>query len=152
MPDPAPSAVPAALAAPMRVLLFSTLYPSAAHPQHGIFVETRLRHLVASGRVAARVVAPCPWFPVASPRFGSWGRHAAIPRFELRHGIEIAHPRYPLLPKIGMATAPLALAGALLPVLRRTIREGQDFELIDAHYFYPDGVAAVLLGLALDRP
>ena len=27
-----------------------------------------------------------------------------------------------------------------------------DFDLIDAHYFYPDGVAAVLLGQALGRP
>jgi len=136
----------------MNILLFSTLYPSAARPQHGIFVETRLRHLLATGRVAARVVAPCPWFPIASPRFGSWGGYAAIPAVERRHGIDIEHPRYPLLPKIGMATAPLALAGALLPALRRATREGRDFDLIDAHYFYPDGVAAVLLGLALRRP
>jgi glycosyltransferase involved in cell wall biosynthesis len=32
------------------------------------------------------------------------------------------------------------------------MREGAGFELIDAHYFYPDGIAAVLLGRALGRP
>ena len=32
------------------------------------------------------------------------------------------------------------------------IATGRDFALIDAHYFYPDGVAAVLLGRALGRP
>ena len=47
----------------MRILTFSTLYPSASRPQHGIFVENRLRHLVASGEVEARVVAPVVWFP-----------------------------------------------------------------------------------------
>jgi len=51
-----------------------------------------------------------------------------------------------------MSTAPLALFAAALPLLRRRIREGEDFDLIDAHYFYPDGVAAVLLGNALARP
>ncbi len=51
-----------------------------------------------------------------------------------------------------MSSAPLALSAAVLPLLRRQIREGQDFDLIDSHYFYPDGVAAVLLGCALNRP
>ena len=136
----------------MRILTFTTLYPSAARPQHGIFVETRLRKLVESGEVAARVVAPCPWFPFSSRRFGRYSTIARTPLQEVRHGLEIDHPRYPLLPKIGMSTAPLGLYAAMLPLLRRQIRAGQDFELIDAHYFYPDGVAAVLLGRALGRP
>ena len=115
-------------------------------------METRLRKLVESGAVSARVVAPCPWFPFASAKFGDHSVFARIPRRETRHGIDINHPRYPLLPKIGMSSAPLALFAAVLPLLRRQIREGQDFDLIDAHYFYPDGVAAVLLGRALGRP
>ena len=51
-----------------------------------------------------------------------------------------------------MSVAPLALCAAVLPFLRRQIRDGSGFDLIDAHYFYPDGVTAVLLGRALDRP
>ncbi len=137
---------------PLRILTFTTLYPSAARPQHGIFVETRLRNLVASGAVGARVVAPSPWFPFSSPHFGGYARFAGVPREEARHGLHIDHPRYPLLPKIGMSSAPLALFAAALPLLRRQIREGRDFDLIDAHYFYPDGVAAMLLGRALGRP
>ena len=136
----------------MQILTFTTLYPSAARPQHGIFVETRLRKLVDSGRVEARIVAPCPWFPFASPRFGAYSAMARMPGQETWHGLAIDHPRYPLLPKLGMSTAPLALFAAVLPRLRREIAAGRDFELIDAHYFYPDGVAAVLLGRALGRP
>jgi teichuronic acid biosynthesis glycosyltransferase TuaC len=136
----------------VNILTFSTLYPSAAQPQHGIFVETRLRKLVESGAVRARVVAPCPWFPFASAKFGQYGAFARTPRNETRHGLKIDHPRYPLPPKIGMNVAPLVLYSATLPVLRRQLREGQEFDLIDAHYFYPDGVAGVLLGQALGRP
>jgi teichuronic acid biosynthesis glycosyltransferase TuaC len=121
-------------------------------PTHGIFVETRLRKLVESGAVSARVVAPCPWFPSASPKFGAYSDFARTPRTETRYGIEIDHPSYPLLPKIGMSSAPLAIFVAVLPRLRRQIRDGGDFDLIDAHYFYPDGIAAILLGRALDRP
>jgi teichuronic acid biosynthesis glycosyltransferase TuaC len=136
----------------MRILTFTTLYPNALQSQHGIFVETRLRKLVASGAVDARVMAPCPWFPFASPRFGRYAVFARIPSEETRHQLHIDHPRYPALPKIGMSVAPLALFAAVLPLLRRQIIDRRDFDLIDAHYFYPDGVAAVLLGLALGRP
>ena len=66
--------------------------------------------------------------------------------------MRVDHPRYPVLPKVGMSAAPLALFAAILPLLRRQIRQGADFDLIDAHYFYPDGVAALLLGRALGRP
>jgi glycosyltransferase involved in cell wall biosynthesis len=136
----------------VRILTFTTLYPSEARPQHGIFVEARLRKLVESGAVESRVIAPCPWFPFMSPRFGRYSNFARVPREEIRYGLQVEHPRYPLLPKIGMSSAPIGLFSAVLPLLRRQIREGRDFDLIDAHYFYPDGVAAVLLGRTLGRP
>jgi teichuronic acid biosynthesis glycosyltransferase TuaC len=136
----------------VRVLTFTTLYPNLLQPQHGIFVETRLRKLVASGAVTARVVAPCPWFPFASAVFGRYAVFARMPSEETRHGLQVEHPRYPVFPRIGMSVAPLALCAAVLPFLRRQMRDGSGFDLIDAHYFYPDGVAAVLLGRALDCP
>jgi glycosyltransferase involved in cell wall biosynthesis len=136
----------------MKIATFTTLYPSAARPNHGVFVETRLRHLVASGGVDARVVAPVPWFPSTHPRFRSYATMARTPAREQRNGIEIVHPRYPLPPKIGMSVAPFALASAGARALSRLRADGFDFELIDAHYFYPDGVAAILAGRWLDRP
>ena len=137
---------------PVRTLLFSTLYPSAARPLHGIFVETRLRELLKTGAVETRVVAPVPWFPSTDPRLGEYARMALTPASEQRHGIEVLHPRYLLLPKVGMTTAPLLLAAAALPTLRRLIAEGFDFDLIDAHYYYPDGVAAAILARRLGKP
>ncbi len=136
----------------LRTLLFSTLYPSSVRPVHGIFVETRLRELLASGQVETRVVAPVPWFPSTDARWGERALMARTPRHERRNGIEVAHPRYPLLPKVGMSTSPFLLAMASLQTLRRLLHEGFDFDLIDAHYYYPDGVAATILGTLLGKP
>lgn len=136
----------------IRTLLFSTLYPNSVRPSHGIFVETRLRHLLASGQVETRVVAPVPWFPLRHPRFGEYAKHAAVPANEVRNGIRIEHRRYLLLPKIGMNSAPFTLARTGLKAARKLIADGYDFDLIDAHYFYPDGVAATIIGKALNKP
>ena len=53
----------------LRVLVFSTLYPNQAQPNHGVFVENRLRHTLAQGGIEATVLAPVPWFPFRHPRF-----------------------------------------------------------------------------------
>jgi glycosyltransferase involved in cell wall biosynthesis len=136
----------------MKILTFSTLFPNTEKPGHGIFVETRLRHLVASGAVQARVVAPVPWFPLAGARFGNYAKFARVPRAETRHGIAVTHPRYPVIPKVGMNVAPMLLAQAAKAEIGRIIDEGYDFDLIDAHYFYPDGVAAAMLGRHFNKP
>lgn len=136
----------------IRSLLFSTLYPSSNRPGHGIFVETRLRHLLASGQVDARVVAPVPWFPSTNPRFGAWSKLASTPAKETYNGIEVRHPRYALPPKVGMNIAPLMLALGARSTLRSLQREGFDFDVIDAHYYYPDGVAAALLARWFKKP
>ncbi|MCL2524231.1 MAG: glycosyltransferase family 4 protein [Betaproteobacteria bacterium] len=137
---------------PIKTLLFSTLFPSTARPVHGIFVETRLRELLRSGEVETKVVAPVPWFPFRHKMFGQYARFAATPRCELRNGIEVIHPRYFLPPRIGMNMAPHTLARAALPVIRKIIADGFDFDLIDAHYYYPDGVAAHFIARQLNKP
>jgi glycosyltransferase involved in cell wall biosynthesis len=137
---------------PIRIVTFSTLYPNAVQGTHGVFVENRLRHLVGSNKVSARVVAPVPWFPFGSAVFGRYGHLAKAPLRERRFGIDIVHPRYPVLPKIGMTIAPVSLYAFVRPILARLINNGWDFDLLDAHYFFPDGVAAVMLGRAFGKP
>lgn len=136
----------------LRILTFSTLYPSSNRPGHGIFVETRLRELIGSGEVESRVVAPVPWFPSTHPRFGDYARMAAVPRRETHNGIDVQHPRYLLPPKVGMTVAPLTLALGARASIRRLLAEGFDFDVIDAHYYYPDGVAAALLARHFGKP
>jgi teichuronic acid biosynthesis glycosyltransferase TuaC len=136
----------------MKLLTFSTLFPNTEQPSHGIFVETRLRYLLASGKAESRVVAPVPWFPLKHARFGSYARYARVPASEVRHGIDVVHPRYVSLPKIGMEVAPMLLTQGAKPAIGRILDQGYDFDVIDAHYFYPDGVAAVMLGKYFNKP
>ncbi|RJS94898.1 glycosyltransferase family 4 protein [Salinisphaera sp. Q1T1-3] len=136
----------------MRIAVVASLYPNREQPRHGIFVEERLRALVASGAVEARVIAPVPWFFSRHPRFGRYARMAAVPRQETRHGLTIAHPRYVVLPRIGMTWTPASYARAVAPALASLRRDGFDFDLIDAHYLYPDGVAAARLARRFNRP
>ncbi len=127
----------------LNLLTFTTLFPSQGKPNHGVFVENRLRHLVGTGQARATVLAPVAWFP---------GRGEAALAEEHRHGLRVLHPRWLSVPAIGMAVAPHLLAAAASRALSRLLAEGHRFDAIDAHYFYPDGVAAVWLGRRFGLP
>lgn len=135
----------------MRLLTLTTLYPNAAMPNHATFVENRLRRIVATGRVSASVVAPVPWFPLTWKMFGSYAEYAQVPRAEERHGLAITHPRFLIVP--GRPTwQPCAYLHAAKAEVERRRRSGWDFDVIDCHYLYPDGVVAARLGRLLGKP
>lgn len=136
----------------LRTLLFSSLFPSSTRRGHGIFVETRLRELLHTGEVETKVIAPVPWFPFSGDQFGLYGKFAGTPKHEQINEIEIFHPRYFLPPKIGMNVAPFSMAMGALPTIRKLIDDGFNFDLIDAHYYYPDGAAARIIAERLGKP
>jgi glycosyltransferase involved in cell wall biosynthesis len=129
----------------LSLLTFTTLFPNESQPNHGIFVENRLRHLVATGQAAATVLAPVAWFP------GRPGQ-ASPPFCEHRCRLEVLHPRFLAIPGLGMAVSPWLLYLAAARVLAGMLRAGARFDAIDAHYFYPDGVAAIWLGRRFGLP
>ena len=86
------------------------------------------------------------------PRYGRYAALARAPREERRHGIQVVHPRYLSVPKVGMSVAPLLLAAGAQTAVAGVTQRGYDFDLIDAHYFYPDGVAAAIMGCSLNKP
>jgi teichuronic acid biosynthesis glycosyltransferase TuaC len=135
----------------IRLLTLTSLYPNAAMPTHATFVENRLRRIVGTGRVTAKVVALVPWFPLTHPRFGEYAKYASVPRAEIRHGLEIAHPRYFVVPK-RPNWQPAAYFRATKAEVERLRARGWDFDVIDCHYVYPDGVAAARLGRLLGKP
>lgn len=140
----------------LRLLTFSTLFPDSTRPNFGVFVENRLRHLVAGGAASSTVLAPVPWFPrlpaAVAARLPGWSRFAAVPRQETRNELVVHHPRFVVLPRIGMSLAPPLLYRAAHRALARLVAGGLEFDAIDAHYLYPDGVAAVWLGRAFGKP
>jgi glycosyltransferase involved in cell wall biosynthesis len=136
----------------MNLLTFTTLYPSLARPRHGIFVETRLLQLLKSPDVKARVIAPVPWFPFKHSRFGKYASFAKTPQHEVRSGVEVYHPRYATVPGAAMYSQPFTLAAAGARQLMALRTKGFECDVIDAHYFYPDGVAAAHIARRFAKP
>lgn len=134
----------------MKILVLSSLFPNDVQRRHGIFIEHRVAHVAAPGD-SVRVVAPVPWFPFRHARFGRYADHARVPRHAERRGLAVDYPRYPVVPRIGMAVAPALMAAGLRRTLAR-IRTRFDYDVIDSYYLYPDGVAAAALAAAADRP
>jgi glycosyltransferase involved in cell wall biosynthesis len=130
--------------AAVSLLTFTTLYPNSAQPNHGVFVENRLRQLVKTGEVTAKVMAPVAWFP-GRTRIGA-------PARETRNGLDVLHPRWLSIPGPGMNVAPFLLYREAARALKNFFDAGEKFDAIDAHYFYPDGVAAIRLGRRFNLP
>ncbi len=97
-----------------------------------------------------KVVAPVPYCPPWSI-FGRWFSYSKIKKFEQIDGIDVFHPRYPMIPKISM---PLHGVLMFLSSLRlvKEIHQKFSFDLIDGHFLYPDGFAAVLLAKVMKKP
>jgi glycosyltransferase involved in cell wall biosynthesis len=131
---------------PIRLLTLSTLFPNSHKPRHGIFVANRLRRLCDTGRVDATVIAALPRFP------GRYREFADVPREEDVAGFHVRHPRYLHVPMLGMRLQPRALARALLGQIERCGLSSKAFDVVDAHYLYPDGVAAAEVAESLRLP
>jgi teichuronic acid biosynthesis glycosyltransferase TuaC len=133
----------------MKILVFSSLYPNNVWANHGVFVKERISAVSRLNGCDVTVIAPVPYHPPI--RVGKrWG-HSQVTRQEVIDGIPVYHPRYFMIPKISM---PFHGAMMFLSVLRfvRKIQKQFDFDIIDAHYVYPDGFAAALLGRFFHKP
>lgn len=113
-------------------------------------MRERLRQLVARHPIESAVVAPVPWFPSRSPLFGRYAEFARVPARETADGVQVFHPRFVVVPKIGDAVTPLSYYRSIRHVVRSEMLA--DYDVIDAHYAFPDGAAAVLLGRKLNKP
>lgn len=134
----------------MKILTFTSLFPSKVRPDFAVFIFQRTFHLANRPGNWIRVVAPAPYFPAWIPS-KRWGIYALLPEEEIFEHFEVYHPRYPLFPGLLMP-----LHGFLMFVgcffLTRRLHEQVHFDCIDAHYVYPDGFAAILLGKMLNLP
>ncbi|MHB8762744.1 MAG: glycosyltransferase family 4 protein [Deferrisomatales bacterium] len=134
----------------MKVLVFTSLYPNSRMPNFGIFIRQRMTHFAQLEGCSIRVVAPVPYFP-RLPWATSYARYSEVPRQERDGETVVHHPRYFMLPKVSMVVQWLSMFLGAYPTVRAIQRE-YDFDLIDGHYIYPDGLAAILLGKVFRKP
>lgn len=136
----------------MRTLTFTTLYPNAQSPEHGIFVARRTQALASECGHQIKVVAPVPYYPKFLPATARWSKLKSVPDVEERQNLPVYHPRYFNPPKIGMARYGQWMAQGSQATVNGLVQNGFPFDLIDAHFIYPDGYAAIWLGQRFDRP
>lgn len=135
----------------LRILTLSTLFPNAAAPNFGIFVERQTAELARRPETSVTVVNPLgiPFWPL--DRLTQYQALGQLPEQETWRGLDVFRPRFRLVPKIGGASNPRRIVKAILP-LAKALHDKAPFDLIDAEFFYPDGPAALQLAEALDIP
>ncbi|HYN76679.1 MAG TPA: glycosyltransferase [Lamprocystis sp. (in: g-proteobacteria)] len=140
-----PARMPARLP---RLLVFSSLFPHAAAPATGSFVRERMFRV--GQQLPLAVVSPRPASPADAlvRRFRPRYRTPA-PRGEQQQGFAVQFPRFPSIPGLFRGGDGLMMALGCLPLL---YRQRHTFDLIDAHFAYPDGYAATRLGHWLGKP
>jgi teichuronic acid biosynthesis glycosyltransferase TuaC len=134
----------------LRILTFTSLFPNSVDPTLGIFIYQRSAHLARYPGINVAVVSPVPWFP-RWLKTRRWRSKSEIPSEEKFGTLVVHYPRYPLLPKVSMPFHALFMFLGSLACVRRLNRTAK-IDCIDAHFVYPDGLAAVLLGKVLGVP
>lgn len=126
------------------MLVLSRSYPNSQFPTLGIWVERMVE--VASAHVDTAVVSPVPYAPPL-PFLDDLARYRDVERRRTEEdGTLVEFPRVPSGP--GYLLHPLDALLQYLPI-RRTVDRlhgRQPFDLIHAHFVYPEGVLAARLG------
>jgi teichuronic acid biosynthesis glycosyltransferase TuaC len=131
----------------LRVLSIATLFPDAARPDFGGFVERSLREAAKDNAIDLTVVAPLglpPWPFSAHPRYAAF---ANLPHVELRGGLTVHRPRYRMIPGLSGRWNPALIARAVMRLAKQLAPD-----LIDAQFYYPDAPAAMRIAHTLDVP
>ena len=126
-----------------RVLVLSREYPNSIADLVGIWAERLVR---SSARLCEpRVIAPVPYAPpLPGPEY--YRQFRRIPTRESRGGVDILHPRFLIGPGTALRGLEAASYYAGIRGCADRLWEESGFDVIHAHFTYPDGVAAVHLG------
>lgn len=133
-----------------RVVVFSSLFPNRNQPGAGLFIRERMFRV---GReLPIVVVSPQPWFPFQGlirtlfPQY-----RIPAPRRENQQGVDVFFPRFLAFPGVMRRFDGFFMALGAFPTIWRLKRAGMA-DLIDAHFGYPAGHAATLIGKWLGLP
>lgn len=147
---PNPTPVPLHCGDGPSVVVLSSLFPSAVQPGAGLFIRERMFRVGAQLPIA--VVAPTAWFPLQGLlRRVKPGFRPGAPAHELQQGFDVWFPRFLSVPGTLKGLDGLLMALGAFPRMQQLKRAGR-LDLIDAHFAYPDGYAATLLGRWLGVP
>lgn len=129
----------------MKILVITNLFPNRLEPTRATFNRQQIYHL--SRLCELKVVAPIPW----APPIGNWKKLREIPLHEVIDGIDVYHPRYLVIPKIGRSIYGYLFYTSVFKDVKR-IQGSFDFDLLFGTWAYPDGFATMLMARKLKKP
>lgn len=133
-----------------KLLVFCSLYPSRLRPAAGVFIRERMSRVAEHYPLV--VVSPVPWFPLQGLiRFFKPDYRPQPDYYENQDGTHVYFPRFLSLPGFGRAFDGFFMAVGSFLICAKLQKEF-GFNLIDAHFAYPDGYAATLLGVWFKVP
>ena len=137
----------------MRILTYTTLFPNNASPLHSLFVRARVA--AVAKQFDTTVVAPVPYFPKLPfnlpKRFKKYESYSKVTTEETQLNLKVYHPRFPTFPGVAKSFDGHFLSYATQGLVQK-LHHQQPFDLIDAHWGYPDGYAAYLIAKKLKLP
>jgi teichuronic acid biosynthesis glycosyltransferase TuaC len=127
----------------LRILTLSRNYPNSVFPSLGLWVQRQVHQLAHDCEMV--VVSPIPYYPALMPN-SYYSRFRIVERYRKENNVHVWHPRLLLAP--GYAFQSLEAGSYYLATRRLCDRLWRDFQfdLIHAHFSYPDGVVAAMLG------
>lgn len=131
----------------MHVLTVSTYFPNAADPQRAVFVKNLVRAM--QQRCHVEVISPVPYAPPFDIK-PEWRDLRTIPAIESIDGIDVVHPRFIVLPRLGWLSGFGYFLG-ILPALRHQTNNGRRI-VVHAHCAYPDAVGVAIAASLLRLP
>jgi len=131
---------------PPKILSLSTVFPRPDEPLFGLFVARRLEAMAELAPVQA--VVPVPWIETSGARWRLPRLGVKSPVTRGRLGVHYRRWLYP--PGLGVFH-PAWLAAQTRGFLRR-LRRQFPFDVIDAHFGFPEGAAAFRLARRLGVP
>ena len=132
-----------------KIIVFSSLFPNAVRPGGGLFIRERMFRV--GQELPLTVVSPVPWFPGQTLiRLWKPNYRPTPATMEEQLGVTVHFPRFLSVPSLFRQFDGLSMAVCSWWLVRRLQKEG--YNLLDAHFAYPDGYAATLLGRWLKLP
>jgi teichuronic acid biosynthesis glycosyltransferase TuaC len=133
----------------LRVLVISWNFPTSAAPQRGLWVERMCQCAATAADV--RVIVPTPWVPPLLP-VRALSRFRTVPTRERLGAVDVHYPRVPGSVEYLTHEYDARIAVPSVLSLARRLHAERPFDLVHAHFIYPDGVVAASVGRALGIP
>lgn len=129
-----------------KILAISYLFPNCNQPNHGVFVLNRLK---AMGKYAdITVINPLP-DSFMHQKLERFTQLQTVPEMEVMDGLTVYHPRYFSIPGHFKSVEVVTYYRAVLSIIKKI---GNDFDLIDLHWTFPDLPTGYFLSQKLNIP